>query len=90
MSSSTDFRLVALTREEAAYYDRQRASGYCLCSSSRPYHTCLDPVRFELSYTYITGAHRRRSVARRHLCQKHALEKAKKLGLEMPAGVELC
>jgi hypothetical protein len=89
MSSSTDFRLVALTREEAEYYDRQRASGYCLCSSSRPTQTCLAPVRFELSYTYITGPHRRRSIARRHLCEKHAVEKAKSLNLDMPAAVEL-
>jgi hypothetical protein len=72
MSSASDFTIAALSPEDAAYYDRQRAHGYCLCSEHTSQKTCTDPVRFETSYTYTSGDDTRRSIARRHICLKHA------------------
>jgi hypothetical protein len=88
MSTSTDFQLTALSKEDIEYFDRQRASGYCLCAMSRPWSTCLEPVRFEFSYSYISGKKGRRSFARLRICANHARAKATKLNLEMPAAVE--
>jgi hypothetical protein len=82
--SASDFTIAALSPKNAAYFDRQRARGYCLCSEHTTEETCTDPVRFETSYTYLTGESGRRSIARRHLCLRHARIFCKQHELELP------
>ena len=84
MSTASDFEILALTQAEADYYDRLQSQGYALCSASSAQHSCHEPVRFESSYTYVTGAKGRHTMAHRKYCAQHAKAFCERHGLTLP------
>jgi len=63
MSTASDFQITALSPEDVPYYARQRQQGFMRCSGSQPRSSCLEPVLFETSYSYTSGAKGRRAIS---------------------------
>jgi hypothetical protein len=85
MSTASDFTISALSPDDVAYYEKQRLQGFAMCSGSSPQNQCIEAVLYEGAYSYQSSTRTgRRTMARRHYCQKHAEIFARQHGLELP------